>query len=74
MLACQRGLELGLPPVASYNVEIPLDERATFVSWLPCFSAYSIASHSAGNSRIPSWKWLVISPDAGSMVKQHGAA
>jgi hypothetical protein len=68
MLACQRGLELGSPPVASYNVEIPYGECATSTSWLTSSSAYSIAIHSGGNSGIPSWKWLVIRLDAGSMV------
>lgn len=29
-------------------------------------------SHSGGNSGMPSWKWLVISSDAGSRVYQHG--
>jgi hypothetical protein len=59
--------------VASYSVEIPLGERATSVSRLTPSSAYSIAIHSAGTSGTASWKWLVISPEAGSMVKQHGA-
>ena len=35
--------------MASYNVEIPLRERATSVSWLTSLSAYSIAIHRLGD-------------------------
>ena len=73
MFACHRGLLLGSPPVASCRVEIPRRERATSAIWLTSSSAYSAAAHSGGNCGRPSWKWLVITSDAGSTVYQHGA-
>jgi hypothetical protein len=42
--------------MASYNVETPLEERATSVSLMTSSSTYSWTSHSGGNSPISSLK------------------
>ena len=73
MFACQRGLELGSPPVASCSVDAPLRGAGDVGQLVDVVHVVLARQHSGGSTGMYSLKWLVMSSDAGSSVNQHGA-